>query len=117
MHACHRRAILVLAAALAGFCFACEEERPPPQYPPQPYPQQYPPQPYPQQHPQPQPYPQPQPAPVPAPTTTAPAPAPTSTSAIPGVVKNPDGTCSITPPALGGGEPPQPIQIPCPPGM
>lgn len=103
-------ALVIGASAVIG----CREEPPPPQYPPQPYP----PQPYPQPYPQPQAYPPPAPvpAPVPAPPTTSP-PATTGTpTAIPGIEKRPDGTCWATPPALGGA-PPQPFQLPCPPGI
>lgn len=103
---------LGLLAATCALCVAaCKEDPPPPQYPQQPYP----PQPYPQPYQQPPP-PAPAPAPLPPP---APAPAPTGTGAgaIPGVEKKADGTCWITPPALGN-QPAQPIQLPaCPPGM
>ncbi len=107
----------IMAALLVGLTGCPEED---PQYPPQPYPQPgaYPlpgayPQPYPQPGAYPQPYPQ-QPAPYPAP---APAPANTGTpTAIPGVLKMPDGTCQATPPSLDPNTPAQPIAVPCPPG-
>ncbi len=106
---------LVFLALGAGIAFGCSKE-PEPQAPPQGYYQQAPP---PQQQ---QPYPQAQPAPAPAPMATDTAPPATTTApatsasggtptAIPGVTKNADGTCSLTVP--GG----QPMNGPCPPGI
>lgn len=98
---------------------ACAKDPPPSQYPQQPgynpqqpqypqQPQQYPqqPQPYPQQPQQPQ---QPQHPQQPAAGDGQP-------TAIPGVLKNANGTCSITPPSLTG-QPVAPLVGPCPPGL
>jgi hypothetical protein len=89
------------------------------QYPQQQYPnqqQQYPQQQYPnqqQQYPQQQ-YPQQQ---TPPPAQTAPAPAGSGTpTAIPGVMKYSNGTCSITLPTANG-QPGTPLVGPCPPGV
>lgn len=100
---------------LGLFLVACEKDPPPAQYPQQQYPQQqYPQQQYPQQQYPQQQYPQTQP------TTTTPAPQPASSTgtptAIPGVMKMPDGTCSVTLPSMTG-QPSAPMVGPCPPGV
>jgi len=110
---------LFLATSLALATAACGSSKNEPETPPQGYYQQQPapmqPAPAPMQ-PAPAPM-QPAPAPAataPAPAATTPAPAASSSAtptAIPGVMKNADGTCSITPP--GG----QPLTGPCPPGL
>lgn len=116
---------LLGAVALVG----CDRDQPDPGYPQQ---QQYPQQQYPQQqYPQPQAYPQPQGYPQPQPTayppqpTGAPPPATTAPpagtgtpTAIPGLMKMPDGTCQAALPSLDPNATPQaPITIPCPPGV
>lgn len=107
----------VLTPIMAVLCLgltACEE-REDPHYPPQPYPQQYPqPANYPQPYPAPAPAPYPAPGSYPAPAGTQQQPQPT---AIPGVMKMPDGQCSITPPQLDPNTPAQPMVGPCPPGI
>jgi hypothetical protein len=105
--------ICFLAAVMSFGVMACEPREEEPEYPPQPYPAY--PQPYPQTYPQP--YPQQQPYPQPAPAGTAPAPASSGTpTMLPGVTKNPDGTCSFTPPPpIGNAQNPQPMTVPCPP--
>ncbi|MEZ4226350.1 MAG: hypothetical protein R3B13_35725 [Polyangiaceae bacterium] len=110
---------LALGAFLLVACGGSNEQdpqtqnQPPPGYYQQPQPQ-YAPAPA-----QPAPMAQPAPAPAPVPATTgAPtdpnaAPAATGTpTAIPGVMKNADGTCSLTVPGA-----PQPMVGPCPPGI
>ena len=94
---------------------ACkDDQQQPAQYPQQPYQQQ----PYQQQPYQQQPYAQPQPTYTqPAPTTTTPGTTGGQTAtAIPGVMKNADGTCSITLPSMTG-QPSAPIVGACPPGI
>lgn len=136
------RGSLIFAAAVGALLVGCGGSNPPAQNPPPGYygqpPQGYqqpPPQGYQQPPPgyqQPAPgYQQPAPAPAPAPAA-APAPAPAATTpppaatpapaasgtptAIPGVVKNANGTCTWTPPSLNG-QPTSPMTGPCPPGI
>jgi hypothetical protein len=110
-----KHGVLLAAAVVAFGLTACGSKQQQPEQP-QGYYQQPPPQ-----------YQQPPPTyqqPAPAPVEAAPAPAPAATpaatpaasgsstpTAIPGVVKNADGTCSLQVP--GG----QPIAGPCPPGI
>jgi len=138
--------LFVFAAAAGAFAVACGgsdpkpqspppgyqqqpppgyQQQPPPGYQQQPPPgyQQQPPPGYQQQPPggyqQPAPAPAPTPAPAPAAPAPAAAPAPSATgtpTAIPGVVKNADGTCTWTPPSLNG-QPTSPMTGPCPPGI
>ncbi|MBW2454426.1 MAG: hypothetical protein JRI68_07940 [Deltaproteobacteria bacterium] len=106
-------AALVVGAATLAAC-ASEPEQPPPNYPPNNY--QQPPPNYQQPPPN---YQQPPPTTAAPPPATAAPPATGTTgtpTAIPGVEKRPDGTCWITPPAMGG-QPPTPVMLPaCPPG-
>jgi hypothetical protein len=141
----HGALALVAALSALGMLVACTQEQPqspPPGYYQQPPQQGYqapppgytaaPPPGYataqpaapaytaPPQAPQPEYTAQPVPA-EPAPAATAPAPtaAPAGSgtpTAIPGVTKNPDGTCSITPPSFNG-QPSKPLTGPCPPGI
>lgn len=110
---------VVVGALFVGACGGSNE--PEPQTQNQPPPGYYQQQPPPQYGPAPaQPAPMAQPAPAPAPAPAAPAPtdpgaAPAATgtpTAIPGVMKNADGTCSLTVPGA-----PQPMVGPCPPGI
>jgi hypothetical protein len=105
---------LVLLCVFGAFAGACTRE-PEPQSPPPPQPY-YPQQPPPQQPPpqaQPAPAPAPTPAPTPATTGTTPAAAGSGTpTSIPGVMKMPDGTCTVMMPGN-----PQPLKGPCPPGV
>jgi hypothetical protein len=114
--------VTMLYPSMVLCLLACSKDPPPQQYPQQQYPQgQYQQQQYPQgqgqyqqqQYPQQQ-YPQQQ-TPPPAQTTPAAAGSGTPT-AIPGVMKYANGTCSITPPSLNG-QPAAPIVGPCPPGI
>lgn len=118
--------VTMLYPSMVLFVLACSKDPPPQQYPQQQYPgqyqqqqypqQQYPQQQYPQQQYPQQQYPQQQ---TPPPSQTAPAPAAAGSgtpTAIPGVLKYANGTCSITPPSLNG-QPAAPIVGPCPPGI
>lgn len=93
--------VLPLGLLLVGAA-ACskDEAQPAAQYPQQTYPQQT----YPQTT-------------TPTATTTATASTTGQTAtAIPGVMKNADGTCSVTLPSLNG-QPSAPIVGACPPGL
>ena len=100
---------LPLAIVLLGVTACKEDAQPEAQYPQQQYPQQQ----YPQQQ---------YPAATTTATTTTPATTATTTTQgqtstiIPGVMKNADGTCSVTIPSLNG-QPSAPIVGACPPGL
>lgn len=108
-----KRAFTISTLCLGLAVFACSKKSDPPPEQPQPYYQPAP-QPYPAA--QPGPAPGPAPAPAPAPAATTPAPAATGSAgtptAIPGVTKNADGTCSVMMPGN-----PAPLTGPCPPGI